>query len=243
MTENTLFSNEEAVIARAENIIETNPAGPPEWLAAYAELTREYRRLYSQIRRLVRLSDMMQRDMNRLNRKLEDMSNQDGLTGIPNRRRMDYLLEQEWRRAIRDRSAIGALMIDIDYFKPYNDTYGHGAGDECLKEVAVLLHSAVNRPADLVARYGGEEFLALLPQIDLPGLETVGEKMRRIISDQKIIHGTSATADHVTISLGGVVMNAPEAGSSWKEMLDMADQMLYKAKQAGRNRVVAALVD
>ncbi len=242
MKENSLFGAEEAVLSRAEGLIAAPPASTPEVLKAYGELAREYRKLYSQMRRVVRLSDMMQKDLNRLNRRLEDMSNQDGLTGIPNRRRMNELVEQEWRRAVRDQYAMGALMIDIDFFKPYNDTYGHGAGDDCLKEVAVLLSRTLSRPGDFVARYGGEEFFVLLPHTDLAGLETVGEKMRCTIAKCRIMHRASPVADYITISLGGAVVNTPTAQASWQDLLDMADQMLYKAKQAGRNRLISTIL-
>lgn len=235
MKDNSLFKNEEAVLARIETLVADPPTDTFELLKEYGKLAREYRKLYSQMRRVMRLSDMMQEDLNRLNRRLEDVSNQDGLTGIPNRRRLNELVEQEWRRAVRDQHAIGGLMIDIDYFKAYNDTYGHSAGDNCLKEVAALLSRSLKRSGDFVARYGGEEFFVLLPRTDLAGLKAVGEQMRLALAERQIEHRASPVTDHITISLGGAVITAPEVGSSWKQLLEMADEMLYKAKQGGRN--------
>ncbi len=127
-------------------------------------------------------------------------------------------------------------MIDIDYFKLYNDTYGHIAGDECLKKVACTLKTVVKRPADFVARYGGEEFAILLPGIDQAGVMIVGEKIRRSVEAMGIEHRPSSLGGKVTVSVGVAVL-VPTAAMKQEKLLELADQALYRAKQAGRNQV------
>jgi diguanylate cyclase (GGDEF)-like protein len=168
---------------------------------------------------------------------LENMSMVDGLTGIANRRSFDQTLEQEWRRGRRNSTHISLIMIDIDNFKAYNDNYGHGAGDECLRLVARAIKSCLSRSGDFVGRYGGEEFVVLLPECDKDGALTVAEKIRRKVEELNIIHEFSGTADHITISLGCMSMSCE--GDDSAEMLRKADQALYSAKEHGRNRVVA----
>jgi diguanylate cyclase (GGDEF)-like protein len=170
---------------------------------------------------------------------LEALALVDGLTGIANRRSFDQTLEQEMRRAQRNASHLGLIMIDIDEFKAYNDNYGHGAGDDCLRQVAGALQSTMNRSGDFVGRYGGEEFIVLLPECDLEGTLKVAEKIRLAVKDLNIPHAFSATTDHVTISLGCESMWC-ETETSITELLKRADLALYHAKKQGRDRVVAA---
>lgn len=169
---------------------------------------------------------------------LEELALIDGLTFIPNRRRFDQLLKQEWERARREGQTLALGMIDIDYFKAYNDNYGHGAGDDCLREVANILKDNLQRPADSVARYGGEEFVLLLPNTDVPGACNTAERLRQAVFDRKLTHAYSDTADRVTISLG--VAATATAHSNPEPLLKAADDALYQAKRAGRNRVEAA---
>ncbi len=175
-----------------------------------------------------------------LNKALEDMASIDGLTGIPNRRRFDTFLQQEWNRSIRDRTPISLILMDIDFFKPYNDNYGHAAGDECLKLVSGALEAAIPRSVDLVARYGGEEFVCVLPETDARGVEKVGEKLRLAVACREIPHEHSAVASHVTLSLGGMTMT-PTPDSNSKELIEKADGFLYQAKKGGRNRLVTGM--
>ena len=170
---------------------------------------------------------------------LERLAMVDGLTGIANRRSFDQSLEHEWKRAFRNALPISVVMIDIDHFKPYNDNYGHGAGDICLQQVAEALRSVVQRPADLVARYGGEEFAALLPETDVEGAEMIASAMREAVSNLKLPHEHSPVADHITISLGHATGFA-QATASPRNLVDAADGALYKAKEFGRNQVQAA---
>ena len=171
---------------------------------------------------------------------LADLSLMDGLTGISNRRRFDEALAKEWRRVARSRSPLSIIMIDIDFFKNFNDHYGHGAGDDCLKKVARALTGAPKRPGDLVARYGGEEFVALLPETSLSAATAIAERMRQAILDLNISHAYSDAGDRVSISLG-VASSTPGPDDEAERLVQAADKHLYLAKQTGRNRVMAAL--
>lgn len=170
------------------------------------------------------------------NFELQKLSAHDSLTDIPNRRGLDEFLDREWRSAIRDRYEMSAIMVDIDFFKRYNDTYGHLEGDECLKKVAQALKNTLRRPKDFVARYGGEEFVVALPNTDLEGAIFVAENLRKSIEALAIPHETSTLSSIVTISLG-VHTVLPTRETSFKNFMDEVDQALYLAKQAGRNRV------
>lgn len=172
----------------------------------------------------------------RATRELEALAHVDGLTNIPNRRFFDEKLENEWRRAQRARKPLAVLMVDIDFFKGYNDFYGHGAGDECLKKVAGMLAQALVRPADLVARYGGEEFIAILPDTDADGARLTAERLRTQIESLVLPHARSQAAPHITVSIGSTSSLASPEGSP-QALLDAADRMLYQAKAQGRNRV------
>nr|WP_320193394.1 PleD family two-component system response regulator [uncultured Desulfobacter sp.] len=171
--------------------------------------------------------------------KLESLAMIDGLTGIANRRSFDQTIEQEWRRAQRTDTHLSLIMIDIDEFKRYNDNYGHGAGDECLRLVAYTIESTMRRSGDFVGRYGGEEFVVLLPECDLEGALEVAEKIRLKIKELNIPHRFSKVADHITVSLGCNAMKY-ESGTTSTKLLHKADQALYQAKEQGRDRVVAS---
>jgi two-component system chemotaxis family response regulator WspR len=170
------------------------------------------------------------------NRELEKLSSLDGLTGISNRRRFDEVLDQEWRRAMRKGAILSLIILDIDFFKLYNDHYGHQGGDECLKKVAKALEGSLHRSTDMVARYGGEEFVAILPEIDAAGAMTVAETMRTRIQDQQIAHAKSKVSEFVSISIG-VASMVPNAEIPAGSLVAAADLALYKAKEEGRNRV------
>lgn len=171
------------------------------------------------------------------NELLEQMSYLDALTHVANRRQLDTTLQKEVGRAQRTQGRLGLIILDIDFFKPYNDNYGHGQGDECLKLVAQKLQQLVNRPGDLFARYGGEEFVVLLPETDKEGVTKLAEDMRSAIEDLAIQHEYSAISDHITISLGGV-SKRPVSSDSASTLLKEADEALYNAKHEGRNRSV-----
>lgn len=160
----------------------------------------------------------------------------DGLTGIANRHQFDKALDREWRRTQRQGAPLSLIMADIDYFKGYNDHYGHGEGDTALRAVAQALKAQMLRPTDLAARYGGEEFVCILPETPLAGAEEVAERIRHAVEAQAIPHAASPDAPYLTLSLG--VATAVEPTSASREsLLTLADRALYKAKKAGRNRV------
>ncbi len=170
---------------------------------------------------------------------LETFAIIDGLTGIPNRRSFDTTLHKEWGRARREGAPLSIMIMDIDNFKAYNDNYGHGKGDECLKRVAAALSGVIVRPADIVARYGGEEFVAILPNTDHQGGFSLGEVFRKTIEVLKIPHAFSEIADHVTISIGlHTLIPTPE--EQVESFLKKADDALYTSKKQGKNQVTSA---
>lgn len=178
-----------------------------------------------------------QRQLHEANQALEKLSALDGLTGIANRRQFDAVLNKEWTRAIRNRIPISLLMLDIDYFKLYNDSYGHQQGDVCLKTVAKILHDNEKRPADLAARYGGEEFAVILPETDSKGAQEIANTILQGIRQANIAHASSTVSDTLTASLGVATMTA-ERERQAADLVAQADRALYQAKAEGRNRVV-----
>ncbi len=172
----------------------------------------------------------------RLHKELEQLSLTDGLTGIANRRMFDQRLETEWNDSRRSGKPLSLIVLDIDYFKQYNDTYGHVAGDECLKRMAGLLKGIAQRPRDVVARFGGEEFILLLPETDDATARELAEKCSRGIAGLRIPHGGSGVSDLVTASVGvGTAVVGP--GATAREFVESVDRMLYVAKSGGRNRI------
>lgn len=181
----------------------------------------------------------------RLKRKtdlLEKLVSLDGLTEIPNRRAFDEAFEKEWGRAARGGSPLSCAMIDVDHFKAFNDHYGHGVGDECLKSVAAALAETLSRPGDFLARYGGEEFVAVLSDTAVAGAMEVGESLRAAVEALAIPHAASSMADRVTVSVG-VATAVYKIRQDNDRLKKAADDMLYEAKAAGRNTVRSAALD
>jgi diguanylate cyclase (GGDEF)-like protein/PAS domain S-box-containing protein len=170
------------------------------------------------------------------NRKLEALSATDGLTRIANRRRFDEVLAQEHARLARSWTELSLILLDIDHFKAFNDSYGHVNGDECLRQVARVIADCTARPADLAARYGGEEFACILPETDRKGAVAIAEKIRSGIIALAIPHKGSSVAEYVTASMGVVTVKCTPDGSA-VEIVAQADDLLYRAKSCGRNRV------
>ncbi len=177
-------------------------------------------------------------ELEKANAELRRISQLDALTGILNRRVFDETLEYECRRVTRESDFISLIMFDIDDFKPYNDTYGHQTGDQCLRLIAQTLDQALKRTGDALFRYGGEEFAAILPNTDPKGARHVGEILREKVNELRIPHKTSRVTDHVTISVGIATLNFSKENTPF-DLVEMADKALYEAKNAGRNRVKA----
>ncbi len=169
---------------------------------------------------------------------LQKLSSLDGLTGVMNRRSFDELLVSEWKRAARDGYGLSLVLVDIDFFKQFNDLYGHVKGDECLKRVAAALEANLKRAGDAVARFGGEEFVAVLPNTDEEGAEQVAETLRQAILELNIPHEDSVVHDTVTVSCGTATLH-PNIWGNPEHLLAMTDEALYEAKRSGRNRMVA----
>jgi len=176
--------------------------------------------------------------LKRKSEKLEKMVMVDALTDIPNRRALDDALECEIKRAKRDKKTLSLMMIDVDHFKTFNDNYGHGVGDICLRKIAQSLASNIKRPGDMVGRFGGEEFMVVLPDCAPDGAVAIAEQMRQSIEMLNIPHKYSPVSDHVTVSIG-VKSVLYESEITNDEFLNKTDQMLYLAKDQGRNRVVS----
>ena len=168
------------------------------------------------------------------NDMLEKLSMYDGLTNIRNRRFFDETFEKTFNEIKRDKKSLAVLMIDIDFFKPYNDNYGHGQGDETLRKVAKALEKTIKRASDFVARYGGEEFVILLKNIDKTGLQTVAKNLLEAIRELKITHEYSKVEDFVTVSIGVSYCSCPDEITK-TELLLKADEALYNVKNSGRN--------
>lgn len=173
----------------------------------------------------------------RLNQELERLAHSDGLTRLANRRHFDTVLAQEWERLRRENRPLAALFIDVDFFKPFNDTYGHAAGDECLAAVGGVLLHAARRPGDLAARYGGEEFIILLPGTDAEGAREVAERVLADVDALAIPHAGSQVSGNVTVSIG-LAARYPRAGEGPEVLLEAADRAVYAAKRGGRHRIM-----
>ncbi|EME71191.1 response regulator [Paramagnetospirillum caucaseum] len=168
---------------------------------------------------------------------LQSLAVKDGLTGLANRRSFDEKLEAEWLHNQREGTSMAILLVDVDHFKLYNDTYGHQKGDTCLKAVAAALDQQVFRPADLAARYGGEEFAVIMPNTDLDGALHVADRIQEAVQAMNLPHGASLTAECVTLSIGAAAL-LPSDDHAAADLVAAADAALYRAKRQGRNRVV-----
>lgn len=177
------------------------------------------------------------RELAAANRELENLSRQDSLTGIANRRYFDSYLLTEIKRASRDREPLSLILADVDNFKAFNDCYGHQAGDDCLRQVASALKSVGKRPADLAARYGGEEFAIVLPGTTVEGAVDVAKSLVRAIEEMSIPHARSGVSNTVSLSQG-IASMIPVHDTKPESIIELADQALYQAKQQGRNRYV-----
>jgi len=184
---------------------------------------------------IVRLRVHNQLELKRCRDERARLALLDGLTGVPNRRAFDEQINREWLRAVRNQAVISLIMIDIDHFKPYNDSHGHLGGDDCLKQVVGALLASL-RASDFAARYGGDELVCILHETDEAGALISAERIRTKVEALQIPHGASPVSPFVTLSLGLATLT-PALGSLHENLIEMSDRMLYKAKDKGRNRI------
>ena len=173
------------------------------------------------------------------NETLQRLATLDGLTQIPNRRYFDEKLKEEWSRLAREKQPLSLILFDVDYFKQYNDFYGHLSGDACLIEIAGIALKSINRTVDFVARFGGEEFIFVLPNTNEEGAVMIAKRLMKNIQKEAIPHEKSTVNQYVTVSLGLATI-IPNANISPDELIDLADKALYTSKQNGRNRYTQA---
>lgn len=206
------------------------------------EASRLNQELETDLKKLRRAEEQLRQEKDRaeeMARKLRTLSSRDGLTGIANRRNFDEVLAREWNRGIRSQTPLSLILCDIDYFKAYNDYFGHQEGDKCLLRVAHILEEHARRGGDLAARYGGEEFGIILPETSLENAADIAEQIRVDVEGIALLHPASAVSNIVTISLG-VATIVPPRGQDPRSLIALADKLLYEAKQHGRNRVVTS---
>jgi diguanylate cyclase (GGDEF)-like protein len=178
------------------------------------------------------------RQLREARRQLTDLANIDELTGLGNRRLINQVLREEINRARRAQTSIGVILIDVDYFKKYNDSYGHPAGDEVLRRLGDLMQRATARAGEVVARYGGEEFIVVLPNADVHDAMRTAERLKRLVYEENIPHRDSEIADRITISQGIVALK-PDQATDAGGIIDAVDAALYQSKHDGRNRITA----
>lgn len=194
--------------------------------------------LESRERRLAKLVEEKTEELKKANEELQHIANSDGLTTIGNRRRFEDFLADEWHRAIRFKTEISLILLDIDHFKLFNDFYGHHEGDECLKKVAAALRETIKRPTDLLARFGGEEFAIILGGTDMDGALNIARQAVENVKNLAVPHCKSPTGEHLTMSVG-VATTFVTLGMEETELVKVADEALYLAKSNGRNRIVS----
>jgi len=201
----------------------------------YTTLARQYGKLLKQLRRTTKFADRTSIGLHESNLDLEDKVHYDVLTEIYNRRYMEENLQRIVASSARFGKALSILMLDVDFFKQYNDHYGHGMGDDCLKVIAKALSGTINRADDFAARYGGEEFIIVLPDTDEAGAELIGEAILKNVRDLCVPHEKSHISEHVTISIGSTTVR-PTRSDKFTDYIKFADEALYISKSNGRNR-------
>lgn len=205
------------------------------------QLTEELQLKTWQLEQQIQQYQQAETILQKANEELYRLATTDGLTYIPNRRRFDEYFRQQWQQMMREQAPLSLLLCDVDFFKRYNDTYGHQAGDRCLQAIAQGISYAVKRPADLVARYGGEEFAIILPNTDLEGATKVARQIQSEIDKLAISHISSGVSSSVTLSIGiASIVPMPKILPAY--LMQTADTALYEAKKQGRDRIVTQVL-
>ncbi len=230
-----LFETEDIILADAKKYIESLNDEEKKYNQKYIELHKAFERFVKQTKRTIRISDKMTSKLNMHKNELTDKAYLDDLTGLYNRRYMKMAFDSCIAHCIRNKLYVSVLLLDIDYFKNYNDTYGHLAGDDCLINVSKAIKQATIRSSDILARFGGEEFIAILPQTDIKGASFVADKMHNNINDLKIQNEKSDISEFITASIG-ISCLIPYPGVTTDEFISKADLALYNAKKTGRNK-------
>jgi diguanylate cyclase (GGDEF)-like protein len=229
-----IFELENEVIHEADMLLQAKEFSSEKDKEQYIILLNAYKRLLKQMRTLVRMSDIMQSKLNTMSGELEKLSQIDGLTGLYNRRYFNEIYQREWKNAITAGTLLGAMMIDIDYFKVYNDTFGHLAGDACLRRIAESIEQTVKDENVFVGRFGGEEFILLLPGADTEMCAVIAQRIMEGVAGLNIPGAVKILDGNVTVSIGiGVV--SPKEDARPESLVNTADQALYHAKKDGRN--------
>ena len=213
-------------------------SGPRKWQHQEIELLEQ---LAAQLTIAIQQAELY-RQLEEANQELQRLATLDGLTHIANRRQFDSYLNDEWKRALREGTPISIILCDVDFFKLYNDTYGHQAGDSCLQKIATALTRCAKRSADLVARYGGEEFALILPNTDAIGATKVADRIGKEVKALKLPHAKSRVSEYVTVSLG-IACSIPRGNALLVEAIALADKALYRAKEMGRDRSICRLAN
>jgi diguanylate cyclase (GGDEF)-like protein len=233
-----IYPGETTIVTAATNAVQRSPDLLLEPILVEIEpqvyrLLDVHQLLYAQ----AQIHQMTVQLLEEANEKLQRLATLDGLTQVANRRLFDQYLHQEWSRLAREGKPLSLILCDIDYFKSYNDTYGHLAGDDCLQKIAHALGTGIKRPADLLARYGGEEFAVILPNTEDSGAIAVAENIREQVNKLQIPHAGSQVNPLVTLSLGIATM-IPNVNQVPAELVSKADRALYQAKAQGRDRAI-----
>jgi diguanylate cyclase (GGDEF)-like protein len=236
MVMNSIFTREDKVLKNSALILESNIIETEKDKELYKNLVKEYKELLEQMKRMIKISDMMENKLNCVRRSIDEISKIDFLTNIYNRRYFNQVLIEEWENCKRNSNSVSLLMIDVDKFKQYNDIYGHLNGDTCLQNISQAIKNAIQEPNNIVSRYGGEEFIVLIPNSDLEKAKYIAESIRKNIEKLRILHVGSKEYGIITVSIG-VATNIPNENLSPEKLIHMSDEALYRAKSSGRNRV------
>jgi len=229
-----IFTAEDRLLREGERLLSSDSFASPRDGEEYARLLAGYRSLLVQMKRMVKISDRMEGELNKASNRHEELSNMDPLTGLYNRRYFDMAMARDWKLALRARSPVTIVMMDIDHFKDYNDRFGHLEGDACLRVIAAVLDDELKRPGDWAARYGGEEFVLYLPDTDAEGAVRIVEWIMKKVASRG--EGSGELKRPVTLS-AGIASMIPDYRVPWVDLLKTADEALYRAKREGRNRV------